>query len=118
MTILMWVVLLPFLYWVWLGVTFTIIIWVIQRDKENDMVGTFVNAAGETVERARLVRYGAVAGQDHPDLLSIYDEERNIIHIDRELAAGLPRQVIERLEVTVLPATRVANTTVGFAPYN
>lgn len=120
MIILIWVVALPFLYWVWLGITLTAIDYAIYlgwQEKENDM-GTFVNSRGETVNRHRLIRYGQVAGQDHPDLLSVYDEERNIIHIDRELAAELPQQVIERLEVTVIPATRVANNFVGFGPYN
>lgn len=121
MMILVWVVALPFLYWMWLGIALTIVDYAIYlgwQEKENDMAGTFKNSRGEMVERARLIRYGKVATKANPDLLSLYDEERNIIHIDKGIAAELPQQVIERLEVTVLPATRVNNSFVGFGPYN
>ena len=118
MVIVLWVVALPFLYWVWLGITLTIVDYAIYLAwKETDMVGTFVNAAGETVERARIIRYGSIAREAYPDLLSQYDEAKNIIVIDKVNAAGLPQQVIERLEMTTFPATRAANNTVGFEAY-
>lgn len=118
MFIILWVVALPFLYWVWLGITLTAIDYAIYLGwKETDMVGTFVNAAGETVERARIIRYGSIARAEYPDLLSQYDEGKNIITIDRANAAGLPQQVIERLEMTTIPNTRAADNTVGFTSY-
>lgn len=81
------------------------------------MAGTFVNAAGETVERQRLIRYGSVATEANPDLLSIFNEEKNLITIDRVNAAELPQQVIERLEMTTIQFTRAADNTVGFVAY-
>lgn len=71
-----------------------------------------------TVTRARLIRYTTVAGQDHPNLLSVFDSSRNLQMIDIELSASMPRQMREFLEMSTIPATMITNETTGsFGPY-
>ncbi len=100
-----YVVATPFLIWVWLGVSFTIIDltihlvrqWVEKELRMSDMVKG----------RARLIRYSDLAGIGE-GVLSYFDAERNILHIDRKLAATLPDFDRERLETTEIRLTQLA----------
>lgn len=71
----------------------------------------------EVPGRARLIRYTTVAGNDHPNLLSVYDAEKNIQMIDRELAKWLPREMRNHLEMSRIPATMLSNDGLSFVPW-
>lgn len=103
---------LPLLIWLWLGIAFVIIrviLYWMQWEYKN------------MEERARIIRYTSLANvESMPGLLSFFEEEKNILHIDHELAASLPTFDRERLEMTEHTFTRKAAVTeVGlrFKPY-
>lgn len=95
----------PILIWLWLGVSFTII------DLAIHLVRQFVErnlSMADMVEgRARLIRYMDLQG-DQTGLLSYFDAERNILCIDRGLAATLPDFDRERLETTEIEFTQLS----------
>lgn len=62
---------------------------------------------------ARLIRYTAVADDEHPHLLSIYDPDKNIQMIDHDLVNQLPLSMRHRLETSVIPATMVVDDGFG-----
>lgn len=100
---MLWLILsLPLLVWLWLGMAYTItyvaLCWAQQEMKMT-----------ETKERARLIRYTKLGEPTMPGLLSFFEEEKNILHIDRELAATLPTMDRERLEMTHYVFTRLAS---------
>lgn len=107
---MLWIILsLPLLVWLWLGVSFTIIDFALHwARKELNMHGT-LNVKHETP--ARLIRYvDKLDVPSMPGLLSFYDVEKNLLRIDRVLAANLPNMDRERLEMTDHVFTRLAST--------
>lgn len=62
---------------------------------------------------ARLIRYGAVATPEKPNLLSTYNEEKNLQIIDHTLVMGLPNSMINRLETSVIPETMIVDDGYG-----
>lgn len=108
---------LPFLMWVWLGITFTILIYVAETIKEAIMQAEATQASNEL---ARIIRYTALDEPSMPNLLSFFEEGRNILHIDRAQADRLPEFMRNRLEMTEEIFTRVYDhgATLTFAPYN
>lgn len=98
---ILFVVALPFLVWLWLGVTFTIIdftCYLVGLPIEKVIV--MLARVEAEQERARLIRYTKFGADVAPNLLSFLDAEKNILHIDRERAASLPNFDRERLEMT------------------
>ena len=119
---MLWIILsLPFLMWAWLGVTFTILIYVSEKIKEAEKEAFMNNATTE--ERARIIRYTDLSyehGNGMPGLLSFFEEKRNILHIDRSEADRLPVFIRNRLEMTEEVFTMVdpSGITALFVPYN
>lgn len=105
-TILMWVVMLPFLCWVWWGFVFITVKYAILigwQETGDDM-------KEETVEYpARLIRYAKLADASHPNLLSAYDKEKNLQLIDYDLSLQLPEAMRNRLEMSTIPATMIVD---------
>lgn len=60
-----------------------------------------------TEELARIIRYTSLDHEDMPGLLSFYEQEKNILHIDREQAERLPLTIRNRLEMTEKTFTKV-----------
>lgn len=107
---------LPFLYWLWLGTTFTIMIYALRWAAEKGLTMEQVLEAVAQAEQerpARIVRYTSLNEPDMPGLLSFYEEEKNILHIDRDLAETLPRFDRDRLEMTEITFTRLASQDEG-----
>lgn len=110
---MLWTILaLPLLVWLWLGIAFVIIrviLYWMQWEYQK------------MSERARIIRYTSLANVvSMPGLLSFFDEGKNILHIDHELAASLPTMDRERLEMTEHVFTRkAAASEIGlrFKPY-
>ena len=111
LSVILWTIALPFLVWLWLGVAFVIISVILcwmKREFEMEQ------------ERARIIRYTTLDEPSMPGLLSFFEEEKNILHIDRALAAGLPNFDRERLEMTTHTFTRKASANevgMAFKPY-
>lgn len=63
----------------------------------------------EAVQPARLIRYTDIVEPTMPNLLSTYNEEKNLVCIDRTLAEILPVAIRNRLEMTDIPLTRVVD---------
>lgn len=126
---MLWLLLIPaapFLVWLWLGVSFTMIDfavylmgnWIANRERELFMEQAMEQERGK--ERARIIRYTHLDEPDMPGLLSFYDKDKNILHIDRELADNLTKPSRERLEMTEHTFTRLARsdeTGMPFKPY-
>lgn len=90
-------VLSPLLLWVWMGIVFTIIDYMLN--KEADMP-----------ERDRLIRFTEL-----PDgLLSRFDAERNLIEIDQLRHDCLPRYWQTSVLFTELPLTKLADDANSF----
>lgn len=110
---MLWLILaLPLLVWLWLGIAYVIVFVILCWMKwEFEM----------EQERARIIRYTSLANvESMPGLLSFFEEEKNILHIDHELASTLPTFDRERLEMTEHTFTRkAAASEVGlrFKPY-
>lgn len=105
---------LPLLVWVWLGIAFTILIYVSEKTKEAAMPKIIET----TPELARLIRYTELAEPSMPGLLSFFEEGKNILHIDREQAERLPITLRNRLEMTTETFTMVARHGTTFSKYN
>ena len=103
---------LPFLIWLWLGTAFTIARYVFIVAY---MEGT--ETMTETKERAKLIRYEDITNFLRPGLLSYYDAERNIQHIDRQRASLLPDKERERLEVSELEFTKLTEDGLRYVEY-
>jgi hypothetical protein len=115
---MLWVIIVvtsPFLVWLWLGVAFTIVDFALYwANKESNMT------VDTNEERARIIRYTRLDEPNMPGLLSFFEEEKNILHIDRDLAADLPDMDRHRLEMTHVIFTRKASaheTGLRFKPY-
>lgn len=112
-TLLLWVVLLPFCMWVWWGIAFVtartlIAIVTFVVTEELDM-------KTETKDHKydRLIRYGLVANDEKPNLLSKYDADKNLQIIDTTLVMSLPSSMVDRLEMTVIPETMIVDDGMG-----
>jgi hypothetical protein len=117
MTIVLTIASLPFLIWLWLGITFTIARYVFIVAY---MEGLNMTEEPQTIEapaRAKLIRYETVTDTTRPGLLSYYDAERNIQHIDRQRADLLPEKMRERLEVSELAFTKLTEDGLRFVEY-
>lgn len=119
---------MPLLYWLWLGVTFTLIdytLHIIYRQygvTAMDMVNALHKVASDEArgELDRLVRYTDIRDPDYPGTLSIYNPKKNLIIIDRELADQLTEVERNYLEMTYIKRTRLSGklSTIGFVEYN
>jgi len=100
------IALLPVLIWLWWGIAFTIIDYALNGD---------FKMTEQTIERARLFRYGKL---DHvPPMLSWLEADRNILHIDRDENAKLPRFMQDYLLSTDKEFTRVDDSGLKFVGY-
>lgn len=61
----------------------------------------------------RLIRYGLVANDEKPNLLSKYDADKNLQIIDTTLVMSLPSSMVDRLEMTVIPETMIVDDGMG-----
>lgn len=106
----------PFIVWLWLGINLTMLDFAITWLKlieDNDMTETL-----EKTAPARLIRYTSLKEDGMPGLLSFFEQEKNILHIDRDLANTLPNFDRERLEMTEIVFTKLAdNGVLRFEPY-
>lgn len=112
-TLLLWVVLLPFCMWVWWGIAFVtartlIAIVTFVVTEELDM-----NTETKDHKYDRLIRYGLVANDEKPNLLSKYDADKNLQIIDTTLVMSLPSSMVDRLEMTVIPETMIVDDGMG-----
>jgi len=64
-------------------------------------------------ERHRLIRYTTLATDERPNLLSMFDEDRQLQRIDRNLVQSLPREMQNRLEMSSIPMTMVIDDGMG-----
>lgn len=71
----------------------------------------------EVQERAKLIRYETITNFERPGILSYYDADKNIQHIDRQRASILPDKERERLEVSELPFTKLTDDGLRFIEY-
>jgi hypothetical protein len=97
------IILLPFLMWLWLGIAFTIAIYIVNTITQEV---TAMELQEQTVRRDRLIRYTDL---QIPGILSVFDADRNILYIDREGASILPVQMRNVLECSKLPRTRIVH---------
>lgn len=109
----LWVVVLPFCMWVWWGIAFVtartlIAIVTFVVTEELDM-------KTETKDHKydRLIRYGLVANDEKPNLLSKYDADKNLQTIDTTLVMSLPSSMVDRLEMSVIPETMIVDDGMG-----
>lgn len=102
MAYLIVVPLVPLLFWLSLGIIFTMLNY-IQWLTQQETIMTILTRP------ARLIRYTDLGSEGMPHLLSTYDEEKNLLRIDRHLAEILPTDMRNRLEMTELPLTRVVD---------
>lgn len=121
MLLIIFILSLPFLMWVWLGIFFTILIYVAETISEKLKEAEMQNEVN--TELARIIRYTDLSefeANNMPGLLSFFEEGRNILHIDRQQAERLPEFMRNRLEMTSEVFTRVYDhgATMTFAPYN
>ncbi len=112
LTLLLWVVVLPFSMWVWWGIAFVtyrtlIAIVTLKVTEELKMKPT------PDHKYARLIRYARVASEARPNLLSTYDAEKNLLIIDHDLVTDLPNGMINRLETTEIAETMIINDGMG-----
>lgn len=113
------VVCMPFLYWVWLGIAFTIIDYALHMGLREGLY--IMTEAYKTANRpSRLIRYADLNVQGKPGLLSVYDEQKNLVIIDRTRSATMPDPDRHRLEMTDLPFTRLSDSlkTLAFVEYD
>lgn len=113
----------PFIVWLWLGVSFTIIDYGIKMSGlERTHIMTLIEKVTAEVTRARLIRYTDLTGylDSMPGLLSYYDERTNVLFIDRAEADKLSRMIRDRLEMTEELFTKVDTSKVMalFVPYH
>ena len=128
MVITVIVLAMPLLIWLWLGIAFTIldftlhIIFVRTGVTAMDIISALTNTdTAEQVNtgRSRIVRYTDIVDSNHPGTLSTYNEEKNILLIDRTLSSRLNEQSRNYLEMTYLKRTMLTDSfaTVGFVEY-
>lgn len=116
---MLWIILsLPFLVWAWWGVTFTTLIYVAEKVKEAEML----DKTSEP-ELARIIRYTDLSefeANGMPGLLSFFQADKNILHIDHNMASLLPEYIRNRLEFTTEVFTMVVERgeSASFEPYN
>lgn len=113
------IVAMPFLYWIWLGIMFTVLCYALNYGLREGLI--FMVEAYKTANRpSRLIRYTTLDVPALPGVLSIYNEEKNLILIDRERAATMPDLDRQRLEMSDLPATKLSASmqTLAFVPYH
>lgn len=67
--------------------------------------------------RDRLIRFEALREVGKPGLLSIYDEEKNLVRIDDQLVQALPKNVQDQLMFTTIPLTALSRDGQRFEPY-
>jgi hypothetical protein len=99
------IIVLPFLMWLWLGIAFTIAIYIVNSITQEVTMET----AEHVTRRDRLIRYLDLQVSPDTNFLSVFDGERNILFIDREQAELLPRQMRNMLECTKLPRTKIVH---------
>lgn len=71
----------------------------------------------EALARQKLIRYEDLTDFAHPGLLSRFDGERNIQHIDRQRSSLLPEQMRHRLETSELAYTKLTDDGLRFVEY-
>lgn len=69
------------------------------------------------MERHRLIRFENIVDYDRPRLLSYFDKEKNLLHIDREEAECLPKMIQDTLIFTEIEYTRVSDDGMRFEQY-
>lgn len=118
----------PVLIWLWLGVTFTIIDYILHQIYIHtgvtamDIINSLREVADtETREELdRIVRYTDIIDDEYPGTLSIYNPDKNLILIDRKLSGQL--SVIDRnyLEMSYIRRTRLSGSlsTLGYVEYS
>jgi hypothetical protein len=109
----------PFIVWLWLGINLTMIDFAITWLKlieERQMTEAMEK---ETNRPARLIRYTDLNEDTMPGLLSFFEEEKNILHIDKTLANALPTFDRHRLEMTEIVFTKLSDDGgLRFTKYN
>lgn len=117
--VILFVIAYPFIVWLWLGINLTMINFAIQwliEIEEKQMQEAMENEANRP---ARLIRYTDLKEDTMPGLLSFFEEQKNILHIDRTLASTLPTFDLHRLEMTEIVFTKLSDDGgLRFAPYS
>jgi hypothetical protein len=111
---ILFIIALPFLIWLWLGIAFTTARYVFVVAYHGDYK---MSDTQTTHKRAKLIRYEELSSTFRPGMLSYFDADTNIQHIDRQRADLLPEKIRERLEVSELPYTKLTEDGLRFVEY-